>query len=117
VRRGTVGFLVLCAVVLGAPVLGLVTLNALLAQTSFRVDDLQQRIQDLSQQNLELTIQHAELSAPGRVAAWARRHGMRLPDDIQALHVSGAEPAATRQGADPETLPEASLEPAVGDGA
>ncbi|HEX9122566.1 MAG TPA: septum formation initiator family protein [Actinomycetota bacterium] len=109
------GFLVLCAVVLGMPVLGLVTLNALLAQSSFRVDDLQQRIQGLSQQNLELTTEHAKLSAPGRIAAWARRHGMRLPDDIRYLHVPNTGPAAAPAGdADPLARQEESLKPVLG---
>jgi cell division protein FtsL len=104
--------------VLGTPVLGLVTLNALLAQSSFRVDDLEQRIQNLSQENLELTTEHAKLSAPGRIAAWARRHGMRLPDDIRFLHVSSAESTAAPAGdADPLARQEESLKPVLGGGA
>ncbi|HZD78931.1 MAG TPA: hypothetical protein VE646_02665 [Actinomycetota bacterium] len=95
------GFLVLCAVVLGPFLLGLVTLNALLAQSSFRVDDLHQRIEALTQEHLELTRRHASLSAPGRIAAWARRSGMRLPDDIRSLHVASAGPAAPAGEADP----------------
>ncbi len=115
-RRGTVGFLVLCAVVLGLPALALVTLNALLAESSFHVDDLQQRIGSLSQQNLELTREHASLSAPGRIAAWARRSGMRLPDDIRSLHVSDGSPAAPAGDADPLARQEASLKPILEEG-
>ncbi len=108
----------LCGIVLGTPVFGLVTLNALLAQSSFRVDDLQQRIQDLSQRNVELTIEHAKLSAPGRIAAWARRHGMRLPDDIRALHVPSAGPAVGPAGdADPFAGGQDPLAPTIGGGA
>jgi hypothetical protein len=81
-------------------VLGLVALNALLAQTSFRVDDLEQRVGVLTQKNLELTRQQATLSAPGRIAAWARSHGMRLPDEIRFLHVPTARTAAPAGAAD-----------------
>jgi cell division protein FtsL len=75
-------------------ILGLVTLNALLAQSSFRIDELEQKVTALKQENVELTHEQAALSAPGRIAAWARRHGMRLPDEIQFLHVSKAGPTA-----------------------
>jgi len=71
-------------------------LNALLAQTSFRIDQAERRIEELSTEQLSLVREQATLSAPGRIAAWARRHGMRLPDDIRILHVPGmgsADPA------------------------
>ena len=88
------GFFVLSSVLVGSIVLGLVSLNALLAQTSFRIDDVSNRIDSLSQEYLQLTREQAELSAPGRIAAWASRHGMRLPDDIHLLHVPTSGPAA-----------------------
>ena len=94
------GFLILFSVVVGSAVLGLAVLYALLAQSSFRVDDLQQRIEALSEENLELTRWQASLSAPGRIAAWARSHGMRLPDDIRFLHVPAAGTAAPAGDAD-----------------
>jgi cell division protein FtsL len=88
-------------------VLGLVALSALLAQNSFRVDDLQRRIGLLSQENVELTRQQAALSAPGRIAAWARSHGMRLPDEIRFLHVPAVRSTAPAGDADPSvTRPE-----------
>jgi cell division protein FtsL len=93
-------------------VLGLVALNALLAQSSFRVDDLEQRVGVLTQENLEFTRQQAALSAPGRIAAWARSHGMRLPDEIRYLHVPAARPAAPAGAADrPATGPAAGALP------
>lgn len=101
-RRGQLGFFVLSSLILGSMIFGLVSLNALLAQSSFRVDDLERRIAGLSQENLELTREQAKLSAPGRVAAWATRQGMRLPDDLQILHVPSPERAA-RPGADPSS--------------
>jgi cell division protein FtsL len=94
--RARAGFVVLFCAVVGSMVLGLVSLNALLAKASFRVDDLSTRIDGLEVQHLELVSEQAELSAPGRIAEWARRNGMRLPDDIRLLHApdaSGTAPA------------------------
>ena len=99
-RRSRSGFLIFSSVLVGSMVLGLVALNALLAQSSFRVDDLEQRVGVLTQENLELTRQQATLSAPGRIAAWARSHGMRLPDEIRFLHVPAARTAAPAGAAD-----------------
>jgi len=99
-RRSRSGFLIFSSVLVGSMVLGLVALNALLAQSSFRVDDLEQRVGVLTQANLELTRQQAALSAPGRIAAWARSHGMRLPDEIRFLHVPAARTAAPAGAAD-----------------
>jgi cell division protein FtsL len=99
-RRSQSGFLILSSVLVGSMVLGLVALNALLAQSSFRVDDLEARVGVLTQANLELTRQQAALSAPGRIAAWARSHGMRLPDEIRFLHVPAARSAAPAGSAD-----------------
>jgi cell division protein FtsL len=86
----------LAAVLLGSMVFGIVVLNALLAQTSFRIDRAERRIEELSAEHLDLVREQATLSAPGRIAAWASRHGMRLPDDIRILHAPGvgsADPA------------------------
>lgn len=99
-RRSRSGFLIFSSVLVGSMILGLVALNALLAQSSFRVDDLEQRVGVLTQENLELTRQQAALSAPGRIAAWARSHGMRLPDEIRFLHVPAARTAAPAGAAD-----------------
>jgi cell division protein FtsL len=91
-----VGFAVLASVLLGSMIFGIVVLNALLAQTSFRIDQAERRIETLTQQQLSLVREQATLSAPGRIAAWATRHGMRLPDDIRILHAPGvaaADPA------------------------
>jgi cell division protein FtsL len=74
-------------------VFGIVVLNALLAQTAFRIDRAERRIEELSAEHLALVREQAALSAPGRIAAWATRHGMRLPDDIRILHAPGVGPA------------------------
>ena len=95
-RRHHLGFALLAGVLLGSMVFGIVVLNALLAQTSFRIDRAERRIEELSAEHLALVREQATLSAPGRIAAWATRHGMRLPDDIRILHAPGvgqADPA------------------------
>ncbi len=89
-----------CAVV-GVMVLALVSLNAVLAKASFRADDLSQRIERLQAQRLELTSEQAQLSAPGRIYDWARRNGMRLPDDIRLLHAPDASTKDPAGVADP----------------
>jgi cell division protein FtsL len=92
----------LASTVVGSMVFGIVVVNVLLAQTSFRIGEAERRLEDLSEDNLELVREQATLSAPGRISAWASRHGMRLPDDIRILHAPGSgsgEPA----GADPHS--------------
>ena len=99
-RRHHVGFAIFATVVLGSMVLGIVALNALLAQQSFRIDEAERHIDALETERLDLVHEQASLSAPGRIAAWARRNGMRLPDDIRSLHAFGDARAAPA-GADP----------------
>ncbi|HEX5626513.1 MAG TPA: hypothetical protein VFY08_00685 [Actinomycetota bacterium] len=94
--------MLLASTVVGSMVFGIVVVNVLLAQTSFRIGEAERRLEELSEDNLELVREQATLSAPGRISAWASRHGMRLPDDIRILHAPGSgsgEPA----GADPST--------------
>lgn len=92
-RKHHLGFFVFSAFVVGSMILAIVTFNVLLAQTSFRMDAAQQRIDRLAQEQVDLVRLQASLSAPGRVAAWARRHDMRLPDDIRFLHVPSTQAA------------------------
>jgi hypothetical protein len=92
-----VGFAVTASVMVGLMVLGIVVLNVLLAQQSFRIDESERRIDALGQERLGLVRDQATLSAPGRIAGWASRHGMRLPDDIRILRVPAgpSDPAGT----------------------
>jgi hypothetical protein len=76
---------VLASTLVGAMVFAIVVLHVLLAQQSFRIDETEQRLEVLGQDHLELVRERATLSAPGRIAVWANRHGMRLPDDIRIL--------------------------------
>lgn len=68
----------------------IVVLHVLVAQRSFRIDAAEQRIQTLSTAHLDLLRTQATLSAPGRIATWATRHGMRLPDSIRILRAPKA---------------------------
>lgn len=99
-RRHRVGFAIIATIAVAPMLIGIVSLNALLAQTSFRVDEAERRIEELSREHLSLLHEQARLSAPGRIAAWARRNGMRLPDDIRSLHASGGAPVAPAGVAD-----------------
>ena len=85
-KKHHLGFAVTSSVLVGLMVLGIVVLNVLLAQQSFRIDESERRIDALGRERLGLVREQATLSAPGRIAGWASRHGMRLPDDIRILH-------------------------------
>ena len=99
-RRRSLGFVVLASAVVGSMVFGIVVVNVLLAQTSFRIDEAERHLEVVSEDHLELVREQATLSAPGRISAWASRHGMRLPDDIRILHASGSTGSAEPAGAD-----------------
>ena len=92
-HRRSIGFVLLASTVLGSMVFGIVVVNVLLAQTSFRIEAAERHFERLSEEHLELAREQATLSAPGRISAWASRHGMRLPDDIRILHAPGTGPA------------------------
>jgi cell division protein FtsL len=83
--RHHLGFAIFASTVVGLTVLAIVVLHVLLAQQSFRIDAAEQRVDALTQERLQLVTERATLSAPGRIADWASRHGMRLPDDIRIL--------------------------------
>jgi cell division protein FtsL len=83
---------VVAALVVGAMVLGVVTLQAMVAESSFRMQDLARRGAELRQDQGELRLKVAELSSPGRIAKEARRLGLHLPEDVQTLRVRGATP-------------------------
>ena len=85
-------------------VFAIVVLHVLLAQQSFRIDGAERRLQVLDQEHLELVREWATQSAPRRIAEWASRHGMRLPDDIRILRAPNGpvEPAGAGTSAEVE---------------
>jgi hypothetical protein len=80
-------------VVLGMLVLGLVQLNVMVAETSFRMDELSGRISKLEQRGEEHRLSVARLSSPSRIGREARRLGLVLPDpmDVVYLHAGKGE--------------------------
>jgi len=107
-RQHHLGFALFASVLVSAMVFGIVVLNVLLAQQSFRIDEAERRLEVLGTEHLELVREQATLSAPGRIAAWANRHGMRLPDDIRILRAPNgpADPAGadtSEEGSSAET--------------
>jgi hypothetical protein len=66
---------VLAALVVGALVVGLVALNALMAQAAFRRAELEARVGDLRAERAALVAEAAHLSSPRAVAAWAEANG------------------------------------------
>ena len=89
-KQSRLAFAVLTATIAAVMVLGLAALQALLAQTSFKIDDLQSRVAQATQANEELTSRVARLASPARIARVAGNLGMTLPAvGIQVLHVPG----------------------------
>ena len=79
VQRSTVVFVVVTGAVVVAIMLGLVAVNALLAQTSFRIGDLQTRIGRLTQSYEQRRMQAAQVSSPAHLAKVAARLGLVVP--------------------------------------
>jgi cell division protein FtsL len=102
-------FLVASFVLFGVLVVGVASLQAVVAQGSFRMQDLTRRNQQLEQEYGRLKLEVAELSAPGRIAARARRMGFHVPQpgNVSALRVKGG--AHRNAGAGPLMAPAVSL--------
>ena len=100
-RRFSARFALLASAIAVVMLVGLVSLSALVAQTSYRIDDLSSRITQLSMHRDVLGRNVAEASAPGRIARWAHQHGMRLPDVPVILHVPGPASSNPAGEADP----------------
>jgi len=84
-------FMIACFFLVGSLVVAVVSVQALIAQSSFRMQKLTQRNAELSQASGQLQLQIAQLSAPGRIAEEARRLGYALPGpgQLQTLTVGG----------------------------
>jgi cell division protein FtsL len=80
--------------------LGLVGLNAMVAQSSFTVDGLSSRIQQLQQETQAKRLEYAHLTAPDRIVAAAGRLGLQLPPPgaVQVIHVAGSAPKRGASG-------------------
>jgi cell division protein FtsL len=78
-------------------VLGIVAMNALFAQTAFAVHSVRTQVTELAEQRDVLATEVARLSSPSRIAEWAERYRMVLPDDVVILRVPrfGRVPSVT----------------------
>ncbi|HEX2069929.1 MAG TPA: cell division protein FtsL [Actinomycetota bacterium] len=82
-----VAFFVGAILVVSALVLGIVTLQAVLSETSFEMRELSRRATQLQSEYSRLKLQVAELSSPERVAREARSLGLTIPTRIRTLSV------------------------------
>ena len=91
-RRRLLPFLIASSVLMGPIVFGVVTVQALVSQTSFRMQQISRQNAQLQQSYGELKLQIAQLSSPDRIVQQAKRLGLRLPDpsDVHAIDVPGS---------------------------
>ncbi len=84
------------AAVVSLLVFGLVALNTLQVQTTYRIQGVQQDVGDLADHQAVLSKEAAALSSPERVAAWAASQGMAMPrpGDTVILRVPGVAAVA-----------------------
>jgi cell division protein FtsL len=82
-RSRRLPFLIACFALVGSLVVAVVSVQALVAQNSFRLQELTRRNAELSQASGRMQLEIAQLSAPNRIAKEARRLGYRLPDPGQ----------------------------------
>ena len=95
-RQRRVPFLLFSLVLMAATVVGLVSAQALVAQDSFRIADLSAEAERLEASYGRLRLEVAELSAPDRIVAAARKAGLVLPEEVEILRL----PAVSGQHAD-----------------
>ena len=99
--RSSLAFWVFAASLLGLLILGLVSLNALLAQNSFRIAELTDRVDRLAQEHDERVLEVAQLSTPSRIIEQARFLGMDVPERTVVLRIAGPRGARGAVGERP----------------
>lgn len=84
-------FLIACFLLVGSLVVAVVSVQAVVAQSAFRMQQLTRRHAEQSQASGRLQLEIAQLSAPRRIAREARRLGYRLPGrgEIHTVTVGG----------------------------
>ncbi len=89
-RRGFhLAFWILSATVVSAIVVAIVALNAMVVNTTYRLESAQQTLVDLRAERESLSIEVATRSAPAEIAAWAIERHMVKPTDVVILRVAG----------------------------
>jgi cell division protein FtsL len=99
-RRRRLPFLIASFLVVGVLVVGVTSLQAVVSQGSFRMQDLTRHNRELQQEYGRLKLKVAQLSSPGRIARKAERLGFHLPDpgEVRALPVKGGVPSNATGG-------------------
>ena len=89
-RRGLhFAFWIFSAGVISVIVVGIVALNAMVVNTTYRIESAQQTLGDLQTQQKSLSTEVARLSSPSRIAEWAAAQRMVTPADVVILRVAG----------------------------
>jgi hypothetical protein len=91
-RPRRVAFLLFSLVVVAGLVMGLASAQVLVAQGSFRLSELTQRAEQVEVDVDLLRLRAARMASPDRVAAAARKAGLRLPRRVEVLPPPGAAP-------------------------
>jgi cell division protein FtsL len=99
-RRRRLPFLIASFLVVGVLVVGVTSLQAVVSQGSFRMQELTRHNRELQQEYGRLKLKVAQLSSPGRIARKAERLGFHLPDpsEVRALPVKGGVPSNATGG-------------------
>lgn len=79
-------------VVITVMVLLLASVQALVAQSAFRMAELQRQAAVLEEEQARLRLELAQLSSPDRITRAARKAGLVLPDQIEILAVDAGGP-------------------------
>jgi cell division protein FtsL len=85
--RSRLPFFIAAFLLVGMTVLGVVALQALVSQNSFRIERLSQRNANLQDTVGRLQLQVAQLSAPARITSEAGKLGLLLPDQTETVTV------------------------------
>lgn len=89
-RRGFhLAFWIFSAAIVSVIVVGIVALNAMVVNTTYRIESAQQALGDLQAQQRSLSTEVARLSSPSRIAEWASSQRMVMPHDVVVLQVEG----------------------------
>jgi cell division protein FtsL len=83
--RRRIRFFIASLFLVGSLVVGVVSLQALVSQSSFRMQELSRRSADLKLQTGALQLEVAKLSAPERIQRVARRLGLRAQDPSRVV--------------------------------
>ena len=88
-KQRRIPFALFAVAVVSVLVLGLTVAQALVAQGSFRIEELTRTTERLERGFAELRLEAAELAAPERIARWAHDSGLVLrdPDDVRVVVV------------------------------